>query len=109
MINFEKKLKSELEKKDKDTIINLYLQKCYDFEVEQNQLQTQIDSAEAKSLKLAIELEITDRAFELACKKLDVPRGFCACRTCPEETEDCRQCLANHFKEMAKKEIENVK
>lgn len=107
MINFEKKLKSELEKKDKATIINLYLQKCYDFEVEQ--IQTQIDSAEAKSLKLAIELEITNRAFELACNKLDVPCGFCAGRICPEETEDCRQCLANHFKELAKKEIENAK
>lgn len=109
MINFEKKLKSELEKKDKDTIINLYLQKCYDFEVEQNQLQTQIDSAEAKSLKLAIELEITNRALELACNKLDTPCGFCAGRTCPEETEDCRLCLTNRFKEMAKKEFENAK
>ncbi|MFQ6749705.1 MAG: hypothetical protein ACLRFR_02540 [Clostridia bacterium] len=109
MINFEKKLKSELEKKDKDTIINLYLQKCYDFEVEQNQLQTQIESVESGCLKLAIELEIAKRALELACNKLDTPCGFCAGRTCPEETEDCRQCLANHFKELAKKEIENGK
>ena len=45
MINFEKKLKAELQKKDKDTIIDLYLQKCYEFELEKTQFQQQLDNA----------------------------------------------------------------
>ena len=47
MINFEKKLKSELQKKDKDTIIDLYLQKCYEFELEKAQFQQQLDNAKS--------------------------------------------------------------
>lgn len=47
MINFEKKLKAELQKKDKDTIIDLYLQKCYEFELEKAQFQQQLDKAKS--------------------------------------------------------------
>lgn len=129
MINFEKKLKAELQKKDKDTIIDLYLQKCYEFELEKTQFQQQLDNAKSaldKQKEMSKDLKIAEQALELACEKCPMVDGACECpptyydasreygcdepyyikeEYCEANPEDCLNCLINFFKNKAKKEL----